>query len=49
MKLVPSLHSTTQFRLLMIQEKMPFETNAGKGANAGSQHFFHLAQCFLSF
>ena len=40
---------TTQSRFLSIQGKNPFENIAGKGENAGHQHFLLFPQCFLPF
>ena len=38
---------TTQSRLLTALEKEYFENIAGKGENAGNQHFLLFPQCFL--
>ena len=40
---------TTQSRLLMTLGKKPFENIAGKGENAGNQHFLHFPHSFLPF
>ena len=38
---------TTQSQLLTTLYKKPFEIIAGKGENAGNQHFLLFPQCFL--
>ena len=37
----------TQSRLLTTLKKKALENTAGKGENAGNQHFLLLPQCFL--
>ena len=39
---------TTRRCLLKHMEKRSFENIAGKGENAGNQHFLLFPQCFLS-
>ena len=43
----PKIVYTTQSRLLKTLEKKVFKNIAGKGENAGTQHFLHLPQSFL--
>ena len=38
-----------QCHVFMIPGKKPFENIAGKGENAGNQHFLLFSQCFLHF
>ena len=46
-KILSSVNSTSQSRLLMTLKKKPFKSIVGKGESAGNKHFLLFPQCFL--
>ena len=40
---------TEQVRIFTTVREKPFENTAGKGENAGNQHFLLFPQCFLPY